>query len=250
MIAGGRRAVVTATAGAVTLLIASLAGADFQPAFAAYRRSDYAAALREWLPVADAGNTTAQLYCLRIDVRARARRARSTSSRRVDGTSAPPPRGTRRSVGRHAAGGAERVTRAIAAAPVDAALLGKWRTATPDPAGAVVELVWDIAPSGDFAMSFSRRPPDGSVLGRSQDAVSSRRKTAAGPTRSRRRRSRGTYRVIGADAFEATGPLGTARWVRVGGTPGSPPRPPAATASPTPDARVLMEDDFRQPPWW
>ena len=60
MTAGGRRAVQTAIAGALTLSLVSPAAADFQAGLTAYQRSDYAAALREWLPVADAGNTTAR----------------------------------------------------------------------------------------------------------------------------------------------------------------------------------------------
>ena len=59
MTAGFRRAVRTAIAGALTLFLVSPAAADFQAGLTAYQRSDYAAALREWLPVADAGNTTA-----------------------------------------------------------------------------------------------------------------------------------------------------------------------------------------------
>ena len=52
-----RRIIVVAT-----LLIAFMATAraDFQDGFAAHQRGDYATALREWRPLAEQGNASAQ----------------------------------------------------------------------------------------------------------------------------------------------------------------------------------------------
>jgi hypothetical protein len=246
MTAGGRRAVRTAIA-AMALSFVSPAVADFQTGLTAYQRSDYAAALREWLPVADAGNPTAQLYLGLMYERGHGVPVNLAEARRWYERAAAASRDEEER--RRAAAGAERVARAIAAAPVDGALLGKWRTTAPDSAGSVVEMLWDIAPSGDFAMSVSRRRPDGTVLGRSQERGQFKAKDGRWSYTLPSQQLEGTYRVVGADAFEATGPLGTARWVRVG-APDAPARPPTATPAPTPDARVLMEDDFRRPGRW
>ncbi len=45
-----------------TLLFANLAWADYQAGLNAYRNGDYAAALKEWRPLAQEGNTDAQAH--------------------------------------------------------------------------------------------------------------------------------------------------------------------------------------------
>jgi len=44
----------------LTLALASPAGADFKAGLDAYARDDYATALREWTPLAEAGDAFAQ----------------------------------------------------------------------------------------------------------------------------------------------------------------------------------------------
>ena len=47
----------------LTILLGSMrmsASADFQKGITAYKRGDYATALREWTPLAEQGDTTAQ----------------------------------------------------------------------------------------------------------------------------------------------------------------------------------------------
>ena len=46
----------------LAVLFASTAKADFDDGLAAYEEGDYAAALREWRPLADEGDLDAQFY--------------------------------------------------------------------------------------------------------------------------------------------------------------------------------------------
>src|SRR5262245_48546947 len=239
------RAAAARRAALATWLIAILAGAaaaDFQSGLAAYQRGDYAAALKEWLPVAEAGNATAQLYLGLMYERGHGVAVDPAEARRWYERAASTTTDSEEK--RRALAGRERVSRAVASGAVDPALVGKWRTTAPDPTiGGSIEMLWEIAPSGDFSMTVTRRRGDGSVLGRSLEKGQFKAKAGqwsyALPTQT----YEGTYRIIGPDAFETTGPLGTARWSRVGSAPsvagGSPtlPRPSGG--------RVLLDDDFR-----
>lgn len=236
------------------LLVAAPASADFQTGLTAYQRGDYATALREWTPAAEAGNATAQLYLGLMyergqGVGANPAEARKWYERAAAASTDPEEK-------RRANDGVDRVSRAAASAVVDGALVGRWRTTAPDPAtGGIVEMLWDIAASGDFSMTVAKRRNDGAVLGRSLEKGQFKAKNGQWSYSLPTQTYEGSYKLVGADAFETTGPLGTARWTRVtagASTAERPPStsPPGGTSPPAAGGRVLMNEEFRAPGSW
>lgn len=236
------------------LSVAAPASADFQSGLTAYQRGDYATALREWSAAAESGNATAQLYLGLMYERGQGvpvnpAEARKWYERAAAGSADPEEK-------RRASDGKERVSRAAASAAVDAALVGRWRATAPDPAtGGTVEMLWDIAASGDFSMTVAKRRNDGAVLGRSLEKGQFKARNGQWSYSLPTQTYEGSYKVLGADAFETTGPLGAARWMRVtaaSSTAERPPStsPPGGTSPPAAGGRVLMNEDFRAPGSW
>ncbi len=229
------------------LALAVSASADFRSGLAAYQRGDHAGALREWRPLAEGGDATAQLYLGLMYENGQGVPADLAEARRwFDRAASGFPAGEDRS---RAIAGRDRVTQAIARAPVDSALVGQWQSAAPDPAtGGATDRVWDIGANGQFAMTTIRRAKDGGVTGRSVERGQFRAKDGKWSYALPSQSFEGSYRVIGRDAFETAGPLGIAQWTRVGST-GS-----AAVVKqeplPPPPGRVLHDSEFEKSRQW
>jgi hypothetical protein len=221
-------------------LLASAGAADFRSGLVAYQRGDYATALREWRPVAEAGDATAQLYLGLMYEAGHGVPVDLLEARRwFERAAAAFPEGDER---KRAQAGRDRVAAVVAAAPVEAALVGAWQTTAPDPvSGGALERVWEIALSGQFAMTTTRKGKDGALAGRSVERGQFRAKSGKWSYTLPNQAFEGSYRVLDKDAFETTGPLGITRWTRVGATP------PATTPV---TGRVLFEDDFRSSRRW
>ena len=191
----------------VAVFLVGVAGADLRAGLAAYLRGDYAGALREWRPLAEGGDPTAQLYLGLMYENGHGVAVDFGEARRwFDRAAATLPEGEDR---KRAVAGRERVTKAIAQAPVDPALVGQWQTTTSDAlAGGTVDRVWDIAASGEFAMTTARKGRDGAAAGRSTERGQFRGRDGKWTYALPNQTFEGSYRVISRDAFETTEPLG------------------------------------------
>ena len=115
----GRTAQRTAIAACVVAALAGLARADFQAGLTAYQRGDYATALREWLPVAEGGHATAQLYLGLMYERGHGVPVDLAEARRWYERAATTSGDAEEK--QRAAAGKERIARALATSAVDAA---------------------------------------------------------------------------------------------------------------------------------
>ena len=199
-------------------LLAALGGpawADLQGGLTAYRRRDYATALKEWLPVAQAGDATAQFYLGLMYERGRGVPPDPAEALRwYERAVKAFPEGEER---KRAIAGRDRVSRVLALAAVDPSLVGRWQAGGPDPAtGGTVERQWEIGVAGEFSMTVSRKGKDGALLGRSLEKGQFRAKDGQWSYTLPNQTFEGTYRIVGPDLLETTGPLGTARWTRAG----------------------------------
>lgn len=231
----------------LSLAVAGSAAADFRAGLTAYQRGDYASALREWRPLAEAGDPTAQLYLGLMYENGQGVPADLAEARRwFERAAATFPAGEDRS---RALAGRDRVAQTIARAPVDPALVGQWQSAAPDPAtGGTTERVWDVGANGQFAMTTIRKGRDAAVTGRSVERGQFRAKDGKWSYTLPSQSFEGAYRVIGRDAFETTGPLGIAQWTRVGSTASTAAGPRAPL--PPPVGRVLHDTDFEKSRQW
>ena len=246
------------------VILGGAASADFKGGLAAYERNDYAAAFREWLPLAERGDGLAQIYVARMYEEGKGvRRSFGEARRWYDRAAATLPPGEERE---RAIRGRARVAFELAKAPVDPGVVGSWRLMMPDPTGGTPqEWLLEINDAGDFWFKITRATASRLETGTFKAKDGKWQWTTRGDEQS------GTYRVIDTNSIELTGILGTARWMRVQSIaqqssdtlpkpnlvpqkPGLFPKPkdvppapkvPATGTPPSTGGRVLFEDDFR-----
>lgn len=225
------------------LLMAAPAAADFKAGQDAYSRGDHKKALEEWEPLARQGNTLAQLHLGLMYERGHPGVPKDLQKALewFEKAAASPGEYQKR-----AQAGRERVTRELARG-VDPALVGVWQVSIADPvAGTTTELRLEITASGEYKLTTTKKKTgagdfDSRVSEKGQFQAQGGKYTWISPINE----IEGTYRIIDRNSVDIAGPLGTARWTRVGA-----PASPAAGGGTASSGRVLYEDDFRSRRNW
>ena len=108
--------------GFFVIILGGAASADFKAGLVAYEQNDYAAAFREWLPLAEQGDALAQLYIARMYEEGKGvRRSFGEARRWYDRAAVTLPPGEERE---RAIRGRDRVAFELTKAPVTRASLG------------------------------------------------------------------------------------------------------------------------------